>query len=243
MIANGIKIAWKATDEFIELDLDAMNEQVSIETTFEWWRVDREVLRFYPHCHVKSLGGDEFEVTLRYDKKDHPKLRGRDLVWGTSTIIFAKGATLGTANWVGSNTSEYDGPATWKRINCGLLKEHKRSTVTKLQREQEKFKKAIQAWESSCAISGETTECVLEAAHIIAANKGGAEVVQNGILLRSDLHRLYDAGKFRINPSGRVVSVSKNLCKGYRKLLEGKKLTQATSKRIADALRHVAMKS
>jgi len=116
-----------------------MSEQVSIETTLEWHRFDKEFYNYHPRCHILSLGGDQFEVILHYDKKDHPKLRERDLVWGTSTISVVKDAISGTAAWVGSNTSEYDGSRTWKRINCGLLKEHRRSTFTKLQREQDKF--------------------------------------------------------------------------------------------------------
>jgi hypothetical protein len=240
MIANGIKITWWRTDEFIELDPDTLSEQVSIETTLEWHRADKEFFTFNPRGQIRALGGDQFEVILRYDRRDHPKLRGRDLVWGTSTINVAKGTSSGRATWVGSNTSNYDGLAAWERINSGLLKVHKRSSVTKLQRDQDRFKKALLERESRCAISGEETISALEAAHVIAAHKGGAEVIQNGMLLRSDIHRLYDAGKFRINPSGRVVSVSKDLSKAYRELLEGKELPKVTSKRIAGALRYVA---
>jgi hypothetical protein len=243
MIANGIKIAWWGSDEFIDLEPGTMSEQVSIETTLEWHRFDQEFYSYRPRCHVKSLGGGQFEVILHYDKIDHPELRGRDLEWGASTISVTKGASSGTATWVGSNTSAYNGPVTWERINSGLLKEHKRSTVTKLHREQDRFKKALLALENCCAISGEATVYALEAVHIIPAHKGGNEVVENGILLRSDIHRLYDAGKFRMNPSGHVVSVSRELSKAYRELLEGKELPKATSKRIADALRKVAMKT
>jgi hypothetical protein len=45
-----------------------------------------------------------------------------------------------------------------------------------------------------CAISGCAIEACLEAAHLLPGANGGIEAFDNMILLRSDLHRLFDAG-------------------------------------------------
>lgn len=45
-----------------------------------------------------------------------------------------------------------------------------------------------------CAISGCTLEDCLDAAHILPVANNGKEVLSNMILLRADLHRLFDAG-------------------------------------------------
>jgi len=45
-----------------------------------------------------------------------------------------------------------------------------------------------------CAVSGERTLPVLEAAHIKPYSESGPHAIQNGLLLRSDLHKLFDAG-------------------------------------------------
>ncbi len=45
-----------------------------------------------------------------------------------------------------------------------------------------------------CAISTEHSLPALEAAHIRGYAEGGAHDVRNGLLLRADIHRLYDAG-------------------------------------------------
>lgn len=51
-----------------------------------------------------------------------------------------------------------------------------------------------------CAISGEKTLPVLEAAHIKPYEKFGPHAVSNGLLLRSDIHKLFDKGYLTITP-------------------------------------------
>jgi putative restriction endonuclease len=50
------------------------------------------------------------------------------------------------------------------------------------------------AYERQCAVTGEKTLPVLEAAHIKPYALNGPHRVSNGILLRSDLHKLFDLG-------------------------------------------------
>ncbi len=49
-----------------------------------------------------------------------------------------------------------------------------------------------EAYERRCAITGERTLPVLEAAHIKGYAEGGQHLVSNGLLLRADLHKLFD---------------------------------------------------
>jgi len=56
------------------------------------------------------------------------------------------------------------------------------------------------AYERRCAVTGEKTLPVLEAAHIKPYALNGPHQVSNGILLRSDLHRLFDLGYVTITP-------------------------------------------
>jgi putative restriction endonuclease len=56
------------------------------------------------------------------------------------------------------------------------------------------------AYERRCAVTGEKTLPVLEAAHIKPYAQNGPHQVSNGILLRSDLHRLFDLGYVTITP-------------------------------------------
>ena len=52
----------------------------------------------------------------------------------------------------------------------------------------------LDEYERRCSITGERTLPVLEAAHIQPYSEEGPHDVTNGILLRSDLHTLFDKG-------------------------------------------------
>jgi hypothetical protein len=66
--------------------------------------------------------------------------------------------------------------------------------------EQAAFRNAVgDAWGWRCAITGEAVPEALEAAHLPEASwRGGDNAAANGILLRADLHRLFDRGLLRI---------------------------------------------
>ena len=53
---------------------------------------------------------------------------------------------------------------------------------------------------------------VLEAAHIVPVEYGGADTVGNGLCLRRDIHRLFDWGHLRISAEGALMlsSAAKN---------------------------------
>jgi len=56
------------------------------------------------------------------------------------------------------------------------------------------------AYHGACAVTHEHTVPVLEAAHIKPYHCGGEHRVDNGMLLRSDLHSLFDLGYVTITP-------------------------------------------
>ncbi len=56
------------------------------------------------------------------------------------------------------------------------------------------------AYARRCAITGERTLPALEAAHIQSFAKSGPNVTANGLLLRSDLHKLFDSGYLSVTP-------------------------------------------
>jgi putative restriction endonuclease len=60
------------------------------------------------------------------------------------------------------------------------------------------------AYKRACAVTSEHSLPVLEAAHIVPYADGGAHDVSNGLLLRSDLHRLFDLGYVTVTPELRL---------------------------------------
>lgn len=65
------------------------------------------------------------------------------------------------------------------------------------------------AYERRCAITGESTLPVLEAAHIRPVAHEGLHNTYNGLLLRSDFHKLFDIGLVTVTPEYRVLVSSK----------------------------------
>jgi putative restriction endonuclease len=80
-----------------------------------------------------------------------------------------------------------------------------------------------------CAITGERTLPALEAAHIKPYALSGPHQIANGLLLRSDLHKLFDLGYITVTPS-LVVEVSRKIKEKFENgrdyyALQGKNLT------------------
>jgi putative restriction endonuclease len=60
------------------------------------------------------------------------------------------------------------------------------------------------AYGQACAVTNEHSLPALEAAHIRPYADGGTHDVRNGLLLRSDLHRLFDRGYLTVTPQLRL---------------------------------------
>jgi hypothetical protein len=67
--------------------------------------------------------------------------------------------------------------------------------------EQAKFRRILLEAYGRCAISGADVQRAVEAAHVREFAREGLDTLGNGILLRSDLHNLFDAGHLAINPA------------------------------------------
>lgn len=82
-------------------------------------------------------------------------------------------------------------------------------TIAKRRRGQQEFRLGLlAAIGPSCFISGRNPEFVLEAAHIRGFAKHESHDLSGGVLLRRDLHSLFDRCMLRINPLKWQVEVS-----------------------------------
>jgi putative restriction endonuclease len=66
------------------------------------------------------------------------------------------------------------------------------------------------SYERRCVVTGERTLPILDAAHIKSYAAGGEHATSNGLLLRTDIHRLFDLGYVTVAPDGRF-AVSRRL--------------------------------
>jgi putative restriction endonuclease len=86
-----------------------------------------------------------------------------------------------------------------------------------------------EAYKRRCAITGESTLPVLEAAHIKPFSQSGTNNSFNGLLLRSDFHKLFDIGLVTITPELNI-EVSKRIREEW---FNGKSYYRLHGQRIA----------
>lgn len=115
--------------------------------------------------------------------------KGYDLSYGEGQRIWEEcraEASLCQATHLASETQKFGVPVLVKpRLGQGSF----RAVVTDVY--------------GACAVTGEHSLPVLEAAHIRPYAKDGTHDVRNGVLLRSDIHRLFDHGYVTISPDYR----------------------------------------
>lgn len=94
-------------------------------------------------------------------------------------------------------------------------------SVVKRRRGQQEFRLSLlHHLGEACFVSGNNPACVLEAAHISPFSLHETHSLSNGLLLRRDLHTLFDRHLLRINPENWEVEIAPQLHKyeSYQKL-------------------------
>ncbi|MFM8332636.1 MAG: HNH endonuclease [Candidatus Methylumidiphilus sp.] len=235
MITNGIRISWEYSDEYIEIDLDNLENVQAITNTIEWWGSCQQWVKYYTESEINRYRDGSIEIIVAYKQQNNQHLVPEEIHFGHTTVRLSPGQSAGKVAFVWDVGEENRGTATWERVDIPLVAERQRETVSRIQRKQAIFRSALIAVDECCVLTGEQTVAALEAAHIIPAKDGGAEVIENGILLRADLHKLFDAGLFSINSKGEV-SIKSDVSESYSDTLSGKKIPEKTLHRIRNAL-------
>ncbi|MGH9929236.1 MAG: HNH endonuclease, partial [Pyrinomonadaceae bacterium] len=119
--------------------------------------------------------------------------QGREL-WSQVTALLPRAAL------------KTDGPAT---IAAQQTERFGKPTIVMPRLGQGGFRVLVtDAYGRRCAMTSERTLPALEAAHIHRYSSGGDHSPSNGLLLRSDLHRLFDRGYLGVEPDTLKIRVS-----------------------------------
>lgn len=93
-------------------------------------------------------------------------------------------------------------------------------------------KQVLEAYEGRCAISSYETADVLQAAHISSYLGPKSQMVTNGVLLRADLHILYDRALLSIRPDDLKVQTSPLLTGTRYESLDGKQIRLPSNRKL-----------
>lgn len=110
------------------------------------------------------------------------------------------------------DTSQEDGRRLWEAVmergaqqpEAPLsLRRHGEPILIRPRLGQGAFRVSVtDVYQRQCAVTGERTLPILDAAHIQPYGEGGEHDVTNGLLLRTDIHRLFDLGYVTISNDG-----------------------------------------
>ena len=127
---------------------------------------------------------------------------------------------------------ENENPDPHEPLNLAKIEDTTVLRQVVLRRYQSAFRKALLSKRPNrCAITGTSELSVLEAAHIIpyAERFADRDKPENGLLLRSDIHKLFDAHLISINPETKNIEVSDRIASTDYQSLRGKVLTDEVS--------------
>ena len=214
----GIVVKYSEVDRSLGLDeyvdgIDPGNLQKLKDGRIEsrsWSRDDGKLRCFVWRADLEIDRGDPATIRLTYRKEDNEQLVKEDEIeLGTFTFVVKDGKCHGKGKWV--NEEEEECEVKWSdstRQYCWSL----------VRPQQAGFRAAVmRAYGARCAITGCETEEALEAAHVVPVYEGGGYAPENGILLRRDIHRLFDLDLVAIDPEGVVVAVSGQTSADYKK--------------------------
>jgi hypothetical protein len=121
-------------------------------------------------------------------------------------VFFADESSLAIISSIlGTPLPSITAPKANPTLSQTFFQKRERKTVSVLARpQQQKFRKELLSVQPTCILSGVKTPNVLQACHIIPVKNHGSDNINNGIILRSDLHILYDIGDIKIMEDGSI---------------------------------------
>lgn len=189
----------------------------------------------------KPLGPGEVHLFVHYDRAAIEVLVRQwdeEIYPGTNKIILRQGEQNGICHWqIEGSSKVYEVP--WKAFDLGANQAPRPLARYFGSRREAQFRKMILNCDKSrCVLTGETTKQALDAAHLIPAAMGENDMPFNGITLRADLHRLFDACLFTIKPNGKVKILKRDpgLSEAYIQLLRNARLPEETLRRVRGTL-------
>ena len=238
---KGVQVIWptyKGSREIDEieyyygLDVNRLDDVPKFTREFTrieavWSQHDGELVEYFVDARcVESNLPDEVRVEVTYEKRKNPKIVERveklggdhSNYWSTNTIVLRQGDKRGHYEWLRPDGTKFQGQ--WVAFDLGAPCKRPGYNYRGSKREKT-FRSMILGLDKHCCVlTGEKTTQALDAAHLIPAAKGENDVPFNGITLRADLHRIFDAGLFTFAKDGRVVNIAPGLSEYYRQLLE-----------------------
>ena len=234
-----LKVHWWSGEEFIAFDEDNVPSQL---TTVERWDDSTEV-RYIADATLKR-DGKARKLELKYERSQQAakvkRFPSGEIRYGLSTIEWTSGEAKGLAHWWDDELG-YEGKVRVSVLGGRKLKKRNiKSALVPQRPQQRQFRDLLLLLDKKCVLTGEKCRTALEAAHLVPVAQNGDEQIENGIILRADLHLLLDAGLiwFEVSDTHAVVKCRQyDTMESYFRKLDGRHLPDKTFRRVMSALR------
>ena len=144
-------------------------------------------------------------------------------------------------NWDSKNKQIFWKETISTDIATQFIEEASNDVLDKMQivinkrKNQSHFRKnLLKVYENKCSITNTEITSVLQAAHIISHSESGNNESTNGILLRADLHILFDENLLLIHPKKLTVHLHPDLKNTNYSIFESKKIRQRIDNKNPD---------
>lgn len=246
-MTKGIRVVWpdengdiNEIEYFDGIDVDNLDSIPAFSSVHADWPLYEGGTRVEYNIDVrlKRPRRGEVHVIVDYREADNSKLAERyDIHWGRNTIVLKQGSRTGHCSWLRLGTKRPE-KVRWEASGLGESQDRPLARYWRSRRYAQFRKVILAADRHSCVVTGEETSEALEAAHLVPAKNGENDISCNGIALRVDLHRLFDAGLFTFGKSGRVMIRAQKSpsFEAYRQLLRNRRLPKATFARVKATL-------
>jgi predicted acetyltransferase len=205
-----IRIQWSETEkETISLDSSAKIGDVlhTFDVLTGFSRPDE----YTAYVKKYESNGDKHVLELEYKAEDNIFLiqRHGQQTCGISTIRWKTDEPEKVEAYWCPTDVEYQHRYKGSALGAKLVlrkspKELEYVVVSRLKRDQGRFRAELLKKTVVCEITGESELRALEAAHILPVHQGGNFEAENGLLLRADIHTLFDRGLLHIAGDGTV---------------------------------------
>jgi hypothetical protein len=205
--AVSVGIEWDAATEIVPLQLNLLKAGSGLQTV-ETWDDGSAPKTYEARCESIHLRSDGWHLVLTYDRQHGSNKEiaraYRDVLWGTLRLHIAADLAEASAVFEPDN-GDPPGHGTCSVLRTELYAKLSRAQVSVLLRPgQAALREELLARFGRCAISDESAKEALEVAHIIDHSASGSATIQNALLLRADLHALYDSGNLLIGSDGSI---------------------------------------
>lgn len=231
-----IQIPWYSSDEYIDVNLDALPKPGQTLDTLDYWREESERVQYVARCKAASVTNGTLTFVLRYLPEDNEHIANPESAWGDSRIVINLDKRKGEATWRDYDDNTRDGVVRCRVLDDSLSNDVSYRSTRSIDRLGHALvRETLLQKFGRCALTGEDTRAVLDVAHLTAASNGGAASITNCILLRADIHRLMDNGLLSIDRDGRV-ELRKEASARYQRELAGTSLSSEVLAHVRQAL-------